>query len=209
MENISFYAEATTNSARIKYTVEIRPILTSVCIPYMDAERCRCLCEVGCLNYSKKWSCPPFSPTFAEYALGYRQIFIFYMRTNMMQFSYIKNDYLKIKAANSILKSRADRYIRQLAAQHGRYISTGSCRICKPCKCKLGLSCVNPESMAYSLEALGVDVSGLVERCFHSPLQWYKQRCLPEYTSVVCGILTKDAITAEFYREVFLVFSTE
>ena len=167
------------------------------CLEYEAYETFSNLCSVGCRNYNKKWSCPPFSPSFHDFSFGWEKLFVLYMRIDTKQFSYIKNDYLKIKAANSILKSRADKFLRFMAALHGIFISTGSCRLCKPCKCSMNLPCARPKAMTYSFESLGVNVSALVDLCFSKPLLWYKQKHLPEYTSVVCGLLTNNLISSE------------
>ena len=127
-----------------------------------------------------------------------------YMRMPLAPFSEIKNKYLRVKAANAMLKSRADRYMRVMADKFGKYISTGSCRLCKPCKCKEGKPCAHPDVMAYSFEALGIDVGALVDRLFGSPLLWYRKGVLPEYTSVVCGLLTNDALCIEYLKEQYL-----
>lgn len=162
------------------------------------------LCANGCPNYAQKWSCPPFSPSFREFVAGWDSLFVLYMRIDTDQFAYIKNDYLKIKAANSILKSRADRFLRKMAEQYGRFISTGSCRLCKPCKCKTNVPCAHPEKMTYSFEALGVDVNALVNRCFQKPLLWYKPHNLPAYTSVVCGLLTNKPLSIKTLQDEYI-----
>jgi len=122
----------------------------------------------------------------------------------MYQFAYIKNDYLKIKAANSILKSRADKYLRRIASKYGKYISTGSCRLCRPCKCKIEQPCAKPETKTYSYEAMGVDVDVLVERYFNNKLLWYKRGKLPEYTSIVCGLLSNNLYSLETLRNEYM-----
>jgi predicted metal-binding protein len=166
----------------------------------MDKTKFDRMCLEGCPNYHHKWSCPPYSPDFERFASIWDNLYIVFMHTDLSQFSYIQNDYLKVKAANSILKSRADRYTRSMAKKHGNYISTGSCRLCKPCKCKIGELCAHPEIMTYSYEALGIDVGQLVEEYFHKPLMWYKRDCLPQYTSVVSGILTNEELDDEYLR---------
>jgi len=87
-----------------------------------------------------------------------------------------------------------DKYLTLMASQYGHYISLGSCRLCKPCKCKQGKPCAHPDKMSYSFEAMGVDVGALVEHFFKSTLLWYKPKCLPEYTSVVRGLLSSKKI---------------
>jgi predicted metal-binding protein len=200
--NFDYYA--VTRSAKLLYSMEICIMKPDFIIDFTDRDTFAALCRAGCVNYNKKWSCPPHAPVYASFALGFKQILILFLHVDMEQFAYIENSYLQIKAANTILKSRADRFLRQMAAKYGRYISTGSCRLCKPCKHKIGLPCANPESMTYSFEAMGVDVGKLVAEKFQKPLLWYKPHCIPQYTSVVCGLLTNAEITAEDLHKEYL-----
>ncbi len=197
---------ATTKSATIQYTVEMCLANPDTCASYEEKENFDNLCRTGCPNYGHKWSCPPFAPLFGDFASNWQRLYIIFAHADLMQFSYIKNDYLKVKAANSILKSRADRFIREMARPHGSCISTGSCRLCKPCRRKIGMPCAHPDLMAYSFEALGVDVGRLVEGCFGKPLLWYQRKCPPQYTSVVCGILTNEELSLEYLQESYLKY---
>lgn len=204
MDHTKFFCHAKTPSADIPYTVEICSCSPASCVPYTDQARFSALCEQGCPNYARKWSCPPFAPLFTDIALKWKNLYILFLYTDMSQFSYIKNDYLKVKAANNILKSRADRFIRNMSGLHGACISTGSCRLCKPCKRKSQLPCAHPELMAYSFEALGIDVGHMVEDYFRKPLLWYRKHALPKYTSVVCGILTDEDLTMDYLEKSYL-----
>lgn len=198
---MNFVRCAKTKLTTIKYVVEICASTPDECFKYEDKTKFDSLCKKGCPNYSHKWSCPPYAPLFTDVALKWDKIYIVFMHMDLSQFSYIKNDYLKVKAANTMLKSRADQFIRKMAGLHGKCISTGSCRLCKPCKCKLCEPCAHSDLMAYSFEALGINVSQLVEDCFKKQLFWYKQNCLPQYTSVVCGILTNENLSDEYLQD--------
>ncbi|MCL1798182.1 MAG: DUF2284 domain-containing protein [Eggerthellaceae bacterium] len=169
--------------------------------PFADTERFSLLCASGCSNYGKKWSCPPYAPAYSERVKAWERLVVFFFQAELAQFSYIKNDYLKIKAANSILKSRADKYLRHMTRINGSYISTGSCRLCKPCKCKTGEPCRNRLLMSYSFEAMGIDVNALVKSFFGKELLWYRKGCLPLYTSVVVGLLTNEVLTDSYIEE--------
>jgi len=61
--------------------------------------------------------------------------------------------------------------------------------------------------MTYSFEAMGVNVGSLVDEFFQKPLLWYSQNNLPEYTSVVCGLLTNLKITENNLRDEYLRFT--
>lgn len=171
-----------------------------ICVPckdislYEEKEKFEILCRTFCKNYDNKWSCPPYSPAFSDYISNEKFLIVILFYMKLEQFNYIKQSYLKVKAANSILKSRIDKLIRNVAEEiNGRPISTGSCRLCKPCKLKNKQPCFRPEKMAYSLEALGLNVEYISKKLFDHELLWYRDKILPEYTSVVAGILTKDS----------------
>jgi predicted metal-binding protein len=204
---IAFECNAFTQSGRLTYIVEITALYPETLNTYVNIDKFGKLCKLGCVNYGQKWSCPPYAPSFQDFAGGWDNLYVLYMRIATSQFSYIKNDYLKIKAANSILKSRADRFLRIMTEQNGKFISTGSCRLCKPCKRKLSANCARPNKMTYSFEALGVDVGTLVNKHFCAPLLWYKPGYLPEYTAVVCGLLTNEFLSEKTLLELFKNFS--
>lgn len=112
------------------------------------------------------------------------------MGININDLGYIKQDYLKIKAANSILKSRIDKALLNSLSEDEKNISTGSCRLCKPCKRKNNEKCAHPSEMTYSFEALGIDVSRMVNDIFGLTLLWYSKGNPPQYTCVVAGLLS-------------------
>ena len=201
MDYLTLKTSAKTSSADIQYSVDFCLAPLAGISAYVDKEQFDELCLTGCSNFRKKWSCPPYAPAFTDFVANWEKLFIIHMYTDMSQFSYIKNDYLKVKAANVILKSRADKFLRQMANKYGNYVSTGSCRLCKPCKCKIELPCARPELMTYSFEAMGVDVGKLVKEQFEKPLLWYKRHCVPQYTSVVCGLLTNAELSVEAFKE--------
>jgi len=207
MENLTLEISTKTNSADILYFVDFCVESVNRVSAHIDKEKFDELCLTGCPNFNKKWSCPPYAPSFLDFTKNWETLCVLYAYTNMSQFAYIKNDYLKIKAANVILKSRIDGFLRQISSKYGNYISTGSCRLCKPCKCKLQLPCKRPVKMTYSFEAMGVNVGSLVDEFFQKPLLWYSQNNLPEYTSVVCGLLTNLKITENNLRDEYLRFT--
>lgn len=201
-----FEKNALSKSGKKSYTVEIVETKPYLLENYINKEYFDKLCMCGCPNYDKKWSCPPFAPAYTDFIMEMEKLFILYLHIDMSQFLYINNSYLKVKAANTMLKSRADKFLRKMSSTYGSYISTGSCRLCKPCRCKLGITCAHPELMTYSFEALGINVSQLVNDYFEKPLLWYKPHYLPEYTSVVCGLLTNDMLTENDLREEYLKY---
>ena len=57
--------------------------------------------------------------------------------------------------------------------------------------------CAHPDIMTYSFEALGINVTDMVRDLFGIPLLWNRKNQLPEYTSVVAGLLSKDKYDAK------------
>ena len=196
-----FYTDTPTRT--MKFSIWMGRVEPSSIHNFVEKTTFENLCRTGCPNYGNKWSCPPFAPNYRDFAEGYQYLYVFYMRFDLNQYSHVKNDSLKIRAAHNVLKSRSERFLRSLAPKYGAYIS-GSCRLCKPCKCKLGEPCAHPEQMSYSFEALGINVSSLVEHCFQSNLLWYKRGSLPSYTSFVCGLLSNALISVEELHKEFL-----
>jgi len=190
-----------TPSASLNYNVSIVNISSSNLFDLEDKIKYDAMCASGCPNFNKKWSCPPFAPVYHYFTAKLKYLYLFYMQIKMDQFEYIKSNYLKIKTANNILKSKADKYLREISQKYGKYISTGSCRLCKPCKCKIEQPCSNPEKKTYSFEAMGIDVNNLVELYFKSKLLWYRQGQLPEYTSIVCGILSNELYAIKILQD--------
>ena len=159
---------------------------------YCDKEQFDGLCRLGCPNYGKKWSCPPYSPIYNDFSSGFQALCVVLLGLNLDELGYIKQDYLKVKAANSMLKSRVDRTLRMCITDGEKYVSTGSCRLCKPCRKKIEEPCAHPAIRTFSFEALGVNVSTMVKDIFDVNLLWYKRGLLPLYTCVVAGLLTNE-----------------
>lgn len=178
-----------TPNAIITGDIKIICVSSDRLIKYQNKKKFDLLCEKGCPNYDKKWSCPPLSPSYSNFISGYKNIIVVAISTKLDQFTYIKNDYLKVKAANTIMKSRVDKALRSFISNDCYYISTGSCRMCRPCKRKLNQPCAHTNKMTYSFEALGINVSEMVSDLFDLELKWYKKKSLPEYTSVIAGLI--------------------
>ena len=74
-----------------------------------------------------------------------------------------------------------------------KILENGSCRLCKKCNYQIGLDCKYPEKMRYSLEATGVNVNDLANKCFDMELDWYyKGKSFPKYQCIVSAILTNE-----------------
>ena len=45
---------------------------------------------------------------------------------------------------------------------------------------------------SYSIEALGGNVAETAERYLHKPLLWIEDGRMPDYLTLVCGLLTRE-----------------
>ncbi|MBN1792220.1 hypothetical protein JW826_00840 [Candidatus Woesearchaeota archaeon] len=153
------------------------------------------LCRSGCRNYNEKYSCPPFAPDFHEHTRRSDRLLVVLLKMDLDQFakSGYREDH-KLRLANAVIKPLIERVMRrleespELKGRAGEYLSTGACRLCRPCKRKLREPCKHPEKMRFSLEALGVDCSDIASRLFGLSLLWYKDKKAPEYTLVMCAL---------------------
>lgn len=152
-------------------------------------------CETGCVNYGKKWSCPPYSKKFSNIVSSnnYDTAIIIVGHISMDDMKYIINPYQQVKAANMILKSRCEKIARYIENQMNGYsLLSGSCNLCKPCQKKLDLPCKKPTKMRYSLESTGINVEALLETYCEHKLLWYKKGEQLPYTSVATMILVNN-----------------
>lgn len=182
-----------TPSAEILIRVKIKAIKSSELLPYENKTVFEKLCS-ACPTYGKKWSCPPYSPSYSNIGpTEYPYALLVLFQCDLDQFRYVKTEYTKIKAADSILKSRLDRFMRNLEASiGGRMLSNGTCRLCRPCSGKSGLACKKPEMMRFSMEALGLDVGRITADILGHSLLWYKDGKAPEYLSAAACLLMKE-----------------
>lgn len=190
--DVYFLHKTPTTEVRINLSLELTS--SHELRRYEDKNYFDYLCKNGCVNYDKKWSCPPYSPAYSLYIKNYKYCLLTLMSCDLSQFNYVKTEYMKVRTSNSILKSQSDKLSRFLEVKlSGKMISNGSCRLCKPCSKKICLdSCRNPLKLRYSLESLGLNVERISEDYFNHKLLWYKNKVSPNYSTVISGILTNN-----------------
>jgi len=146
------------------------------------------MCEGGCINYGKKYSCPPFVLNFNSTIKENQGLYIILFKVDLNQIK--STEYNKIRIANVVLKSRILKLMRYLEDKFNTtFLSSGACNLCKPCKLKLDLPCKYPLKRRPSLEAVGIDCNNLCEKLFNIKLLWYKNKKAPEYSCVLCGLI--------------------
>jgi predicted metal-binding protein len=191
-----------TPSAEISVHARLTVIESHWLAEYENKRETEKLCE-ACPTYAAKWSCPPHSPAFSRYDLvKYPYAALVLFSCDLDQFSYIKTEYMKIKAANTIMKSRMDRLMRSLEnATDGIMISNGTCRLCNPCSKKKGEACKRPEKLRFSMEALGLNVGRITADLFGHQLLWYKDKKIPLYLSAAACLLLKEQMDEDALGE--------
>lgn len=155
-------------------------------------EMVRNSCKLGCVNFGKKWSCPPFAKKISDIVASnnFDIAIIMVGHICLEDMKYIKNPYQQVKAANIILKSTCEKIARYIEKKTNGYsLLSGSCNLCKPCQKKKDLPCKKPDMMRYSLEATGINVGALLEKYCGHKLLWYKKGEALSYTSVATAIL--------------------
>lgn len=184
-----------TPSSRLSLNAKLKRILSSELIKYENKDDITKLCA-ACPTYGKKWSCPPHSPSLSDFDLSaYPHAVLVLFWLDLDQFRNLKTEYIKIKAADSVLKSRMDRFMRNVEGSLGGImLSNGTCKLCRPCSGSVGLPCKRPEKMRFSMEALGLDVSRIMTEVFDHPLLWYSKGQSPAYLSAATCLLMKDEI---------------
>ncbi|MEL7658530.1 MAG: DUF2284 domain-containing protein [Bacillota bacterium] len=199
--NFIFSHKTPSSTIQIKLSLEITKA-QALC-SYENAEYFHSLCKTGCENYDKKWSCPPYCPTYSSYSAPYDYCLLTLFYCDLSQFDYIEKEYLKIRASNSILKAQAEKFSRFLEEElSGKMLSTGSCRLYKPCSKKLDSDqCNHPLKLRYSLESLGLDLSKVSEDYFGHALQWYQNKTAPAYSTTLSGVMTNKQLDSDFIKE--------
>lgn len=152
------------------------------------------MCKSGCRNYNQKYSCPPLSPSFKLVTKDKPYLFVLMLKIDLSQLSNFNYaEYHKLRIGNAVIKPRIEKIMRLLEKEFNtKYISTGTCRLCKPCQKKLQKPCKHPDKMRFSLESLGVDCNKLSKDVFNIPLLWFANKTCPKYTAVVCALPFKD-----------------
>lgn len=204
MKEFSFIAE--TPSAKIKIYFKYTMTLSNRLCTYENRCKTEEKCQQGCANYNNKWSCPPHSPEYSAISKKFNKAYIFLFYCYLEQFNYIEAPYIKIKAANSIVKSRSDKIIRQLEKEsEGKLLSSGSCRLCKCCSCKTKESqCKKPAKLRFSMESVGLNIENIAAEFFNHKLSRYIKNNVPQYSSLLTTILTNKVIDEEQINKLIL-----
>lgn len=168
---------------------------------FWDIEKFEGFCK-QCKNYGKLWSCPPYNFSIEEYVDRYKYVYIVGVKivfdedtlssinTKEKISSYTNETlhFMKNKIMNEMLKL-------EKLYPNSTSLSAGGCNLCENCSKLKNIQCVHPDLMRYSLESLGFDVGGVSSKLLNFELKWATETRLPDYFSLIAGIMTNEEIT--------------
>ena len=191
----------------MNYTVEYRKNnmpLADFRQKYQDREKYMAYCR-ECPRYNTVWSCPPLS---------------FDVNAYLEQFAWVNALCAKIILSNRVIaeadtpekiktvgweillsvKLNMEEKLRQMEKRipGSVSLSSGGCNLCENCSRKDDHQCRQPDKMRYSLDAFGFDLSAVTKDMFAIDILWCKER-LPDFFTLIHGILTKDAMTDDLW----------
>ncbi len=168
-------------------TVPLSDILRDL----LDVPRFLGYCQ-DCPHYGQFWSCPPFDFDPMTLWERYEGLLLLVRRVTFAKDrlfpgerrAFEENELPKIKGAmaRELLAMEADRP-GSLALFPGR------CDWCPVCARVESKPCRMPDRMRRSIEALGGDCGGIMERFFGQKLQWASGNRLPEQMILLGGLL--------------------
>lgn len=171
---------------------------------YVDVPKFLGYCK-KCDSYGKNWSCPEFNFDAKELWKKYKYVYI--IGTKVI---FDKDIIDKIEDKESVKKLMEDALWKEKKVLMEKLwkleedypgaisLSAGSCKLCKTCQRQIDKHCIHPDKMRYSIESIGGDVGKTLSKLLGIELQWAKDGKLPEYYTLVSGLLTnKGDITIE------------
>ena len=160
----------------------------------VDVPRFSGYCQ-DCPNYGRFWSCPPF--WFDPMTLWQRYDALrLYARKLVFTKDRLFPGERRAFEATELPKIKGD-LARELLAMEAEATGSlalfaGKCDLCPACARTEGKPCRMPERMRYSIEALGGDCGGALEKYFGETLQWSAGQRLPEQIILLGGLLLKN-----------------
>lgn len=176
----------------------------------------------GCNNYGKNFSCPDFKFDTTRYLEPYNYATIIMTKIDTQPIkaqidkleianlsSRVYNNYIKEKpdevvgissaismyAFNDVKDQMTDQLIElEKDIDNTVGLPPGSCTKCVTCFKQQRQPCIYPETLRYSLEALGFMVSDIYKQCFDLELGWTKG-ALPVAFYSCSALMTKEKIS--------------
>lgn len=164
---------------------------------YVDVEKFINFCY-SCENYNNHWSCPPFDFDSIELWKSYKLLKLYGIKINLdeelINREYNQNELSDIYK-NILINERQkfDPFLLNLESNmaNSLALTAGNCIECgfKSCSRRENKACLHPDKMRHSIESLGGDVSKISEDLLKLEIKWIKDGKLPEYLTLVGGLL--------------------
>ena len=182
MEETSLYTAKT-----LTRTIPMREFVRDL----VDVPRFMGYC-LDCPNAGRYWSCPPFRFDPAAVWERYDAIRL-YARKLVFAKDRLFPGERRAFEQEALPRIKAD-LARELLAMEAETpgslaLFAGKCDLCPVCARAEGKPCRTPDRMRYSIEALGGDCGGALERYFGEKLQWASGNRLPEQIILLGGLL--------------------
>jgi predicted metal-binding protein len=130
-------------------------------------ERIRAYCEENlCGNYGRNYTCPPHAGELDDIREKLKE----FTRGYLLQYSQemnIKKDLKKLVASKDDFHEMVLKLEEYLIAEGNNRVwglIGGNCGLCRKCKIQNGKPCKHPDKSRISLEAIGIDVVGLLDK---------------------------------------------
>lgn len=179
---------------------------------YQDREKYIAYCR-ECPRYDTTWSCPPLSFDVDDYLERFSWIGVLCAKINLTEEVIAEADTPeKIKSVGwEILlsvKLGMEEKLRRLEKDISGSVSlsSGGCNLCSECSRKDSAPCRQPNKMRYSLDAFGFDLTAITKDMFDIDILWCRER-LPDYFTLIHGILTKDIVSDTLWETLGVDFS--
>ena len=150
---------------------------------------------LDCPNSGRFWSCPPFEFDPREIWERYGALLLYAQKIVFRKDRLFPGERRAFEATE-LPKVKAG-LARELLAMEAEApgslaLFAGKCDLCPVCARTEGKPCRMPDRMRYSIEALGGDCGGALEKYFGETLQWSAGQRLPEQIILLGGLLLKN-----------------
>ena len=174
----------------LERTVPLPPLVRDL----VDVPRFSGYCQ-DCPNYGRYWSCPPFDFDPADLWGRYDALGLYAWKLVFARDRLFPGERRAFEA-QALPRIKADMARTLLEMERGTpgslALFPGRCEWCPVCARMEGNPCRMPDRMRYSLEALGGDCGGILERYLGETLQWAVGNRLPEQIILLGGLLLKE-----------------
>lgn len=155
-------------------------------------------CCQACPNHEKLWCCPPFvfSPDqlWREYNTLLLQCRVIPVPQELQ--AQVLSQQAINETSRSLLRPQKQAMLQEMLTLEQQFpgsmaLDAGSCDRCAVCTRPDGLPCRHPESLRYSVEALGGDVCKALKLYFDKEILWGMDGHMPAYYVLLGGLLKK------------------